>query len=88
LVPSSLYSTGQSIASTVGFGVAPIIGGIAGGYVYETFGPVTMYVGASCLVLVGAAVSWFSLATPEFSEPSPPEPAEQVTTAPEPGRVP
>jgi PPP family 3-phenylpropionic acid transporter len=88
MVPSSLYSTGQSIASTVGFGVAPIIGGILGGYVYETFGPVTMYVGASCLVLTGAAVSWFSLGTPEFSEPSPPEPEEQVTTPPEPGRVP
>ncbi len=69
MVPSSLYATGQSMASTVGFGIAPIIGGVLGGFVYETFGPVTMYVGSSALVLIGAAVSWITLSTPEFGRP-------------------
>ena len=66
MVPSSLYATGQSMASTAAFGIAPIVGGVLGGYVYETFGPVTMYVGSSMLVLVGAALSWATLSTPEF----------------------
>jgi PPP family 3-phenylpropionic acid transporter len=90
MVPASLYSTGQSVASTVGFGFAPIVGGPLGGFVYQRFGPVTMYVGASSLVLIGATISWFALDTPELSRPAPPEePGEgEVTTAPEPGRVP
>lgn len=87
MVPSSLYATGQSIASTVGFGVAPIVGGVLGGYVYETFGPVTMYVMASGLVLLGAALSWITLATPEFGRPGAEEPGEPVAP-PEPGIVP
>ena len=66
MVPSSLYATGQSMASTVSLGIAPILGGVLGGYVYETFGPVTMYVGSSMMVLVGAALSWITLSTPEF----------------------
>lgn len=87
MVPPSLYATGQSIASTVGFGVAPIVGGVLGGYVYETFGPVTMYVMASGLVLLGAAVSWITLATPEFGRPGVEVPGPPVSP-PEPGIVP
>jgi PPP family 3-phenylpropionic acid transporter len=87
MVPSSLYATGQSMASTVGFGVAPILGGVLGGYVYETFGPVTMYVMASGLVVLGAALSWITLATPEFGRPGVAEPGQPVSP-PEPGIVP
>jgi MFS transporter, PPP family, 3-phenylpropionic acid transporter len=87
MVPSSLYATGQSIASTMGFGVAPIVGGVLGGYVYETFGPVTMYVMASGLVVVGAALSWITLSTPEFGRPGVGEPGTPVSL-PEPGIVP
>jgi MFS transporter, PPP family, 3-phenylpropionic acid transporter len=87
MVPSSLYATGQSIASTMGFGVAPIVGGVLGGYVYETFGPVTMYVMASGLVVVGAALSWITLSTPEFGRPGVEEPGTPVSP-PEPGIVP
>jgi MFS transporter, PPP family, 3-phenylpropionic acid transporter len=87
MVPSSLYATGQSIASTVGFGVAPIVGGVLGGYVYETFGPVAMYVMASGLVVLGAALSWITLSTPEFGRPGVEEPGRAVSP-PEPGIVP
>ena len=93
MVPSSLYATGQSMASTVGFGIAPIVGGVLGGYVYETFGPVTMYVGSSALVLVGGAVSWITLNTPAFGRPgdAPGDvtpPSGEPVAPPEPGIVP
>ena len=87
MVPPSLYATGQSMASTVGFGIAPIVGGVLGGYVYETFGPVTMYVGSSALVLVGAALSWITLSAPEFGRQDVDEPGERVSPPP-PGVVP
>jgi PPP family 3-phenylpropionic acid transporter len=88
MVPRTLYATGQSIASTVAFGIAPIVGGVLGGYVYETFGPVTMYVGASMLVLVGGAVSWITLGTPAFGRPGDAPDEHEPVSAPAPGIVP
>ncbi len=61
MVPSGLYSTGQSLATTVGFGVAPIVGAGLGGAIFETFGAVTLYLGASVLAICGAAVAWLAL---------------------------
>ncbi len=49
LLPRSLYSSGQALAGTVAFGIAPIIGGQLGGFMYGTFGSVTLYVVASAL---------------------------------------
>jgi MFS family permease len=86
MVPSSLYATGQSMTSTVAFGLSPIIGGVLGGYVYERFGPVTMYVGSSILVLIGTGVSWITLSTPEFGRQDG-EAGERVSP-PDPGIVP
>ncbi len=71
MVPSTLYSTGQSLAATVGFGIAPIVGAGLGGLVFDRFGPATLYVAASALTLVGGVVAWFALATPSLSEPIP-----------------
>jgi len=71
MVPSTLYSTGQSLAATVGFGIAPIVGAGLGGLVFDRFGPLTLYVAASALTLVGGAVAWVALATPALSEPTP-----------------
>jgi MFS family permease len=87
MVPSSLYATGQSMTSTVAFGIAPIVGGVLGGFVYERFGPVTMYVGSSILVLIGTGLSWITLSTPEFGRPGDEEPGELVSP-PDPGIVP
>jgi MFS family permease len=86
MVPSSLYATGQSMVSTVAFGLSPIVGGVLGGFVYERFGPVTMYVGSSILVLIGTGVSWITLSTPEFGRQDG-EPGERVSP-PDPGIVP
>ncbi len=38
LLPSSLYSTGNSVAQMVGFGLGPILGAGIGGYVYQHLG--------------------------------------------------
>jgi PPP family 3-phenylpropionic acid transporter len=69
LVRSSLYSTGQSIAATVGFGIGPILGAGMGGVVYQSFGPVALYTGASMLALAAAGVAWVALSTPALSRP-------------------
>jgi hypothetical protein len=71
LMPPSLYSTGQSMVATVGFGIAPILGAGIGGFVFERFGDVTLYVGASVLALAGAVAAWLSLSAPAVSEPLP-----------------
>jgi MFS family permease len=88
LVPPSLYSTGQSMASTVGFGVGPILGGAIGGEVYHSLGPVALYVGASALTLLGAGLAWIALATPTFTEPLKDAPSIEPGANPNPGIVP
>jgi PPP family 3-phenylpropionic acid transporter len=70
MLPSTLYSTGQSLAATMGFGIAPIIGAGIGGLVFDRHGPATLYVGASLLTLCGAAVAWLALSTPALSRPA------------------
>ncbi len=69
LLPSSLYSTGNSVAQMVGFGLGPIIGAGIGGFVYETEGPMTLYAGASAVALGGGVVAWFALRGPELDRP-------------------
>ena len=85
MLPSTLYSTGQSLAATMGFGIAPIIGAGIGGLVFDRYGPATLYVGASLLTLWGRpSRGWRS--TP----PCPGRPrrgAGALTTVAETGRV-
>jgi MFS family permease len=71
MLPSTLYSTGQSLAGTVGFGIAPIVGAGLGGWVFDAFGTVTLYVGASILALTGGAVAWGALSAPTLAHPVP-----------------
>lgn len=71
MLPSWLYSTGQSMWVTASFGVAPILGAGIGGWVFETYGTVTLYVGASCLALAGAGVAWIALSDPAVANPEP-----------------
>jgi PPP family 3-phenylpropionic acid transporter len=71
MLPSHLYSTGQSLAATAGFGLAPILGAGIGGFVFGTFGPTTLYVGASVLALLGAGVAWFALSAPGLAHAIP-----------------
>jgi MFS family permease len=71
MLPSTLYSTGQSMVSTVGFGIAPIVGAGVGGFVFERFGDVTLYAIASGLALAGGVGAWLSLSDPAVSMPLP-----------------
>ncbi len=67
MVPPALYSTGQSVAMTAGFGLGPILGAGLGGVVYETFGPVVLYSAASALTLAGGGVAWIALRDRRFA---------------------
>jgi MFS transporter, PPP family, 3-phenylpropionic acid transporter len=67
MVPRALYSTGQSVATTAGFGLGPILGAGLGGIVYGSFGPVVLYSAASALTLIGGAVAWIALRDRRFS---------------------
>ena len=69
LLPSSLYSTGNSVAQMVAFGLGPVLGAGVGGFVYETAGPMTLYSGASALALSGGVVAWFALRGPALDRP-------------------
>ena len=70
LLPSSLYSTGNSVTQMVAFGLGPILGAGIGGFVYEHAGTTVLYSGASALAVSGAAVAWFALRTPELERPT------------------
>ena len=89
LLPSSLYSTGNSVSQMVGFGIGPIIGAGLGGLVYEHMGPAVLYTGASGLAVAGAVVAWFALDVPLLRDPLPPGlPAEPVVGQPDAGPMP
>jgi PPP family 3-phenylpropionic acid transporter len=87
LVPSSLYSTGNSIAQAVGLGVAPIVGGLAGGFLFQHLGPVPLYSIASGFALAGGAAAWFALDLSELDRSEGPPPGGPGIER-EPGRVP
>jgi PPP family 3-phenylpropionic acid transporter len=72
LVPPHLHATGQAMSGVTWMGVAPIVGGPIGGWVYGTLGALTLYAGASVLCLVGGAVVWRTLNDPAFARPAGP----------------
>jgi MFS transporter, PPP family, 3-phenylpropionic acid transporter len=87
LVPPSLYSTGNSVAQMVAFGLGPILGAGLGGLVYQHAGPVVLYTGASILALAGATVAWFALRGPQLDRaplPSEDPPADPASAPLEP----
>lgn len=69
LVRPALHSTGLSISGTVGFGMGQVLGSLLGGFLYGRFGSVTVYVAASGLAFVGAALAAFALDTPLLRKP-------------------
>jgi PPP family 3-phenylpropionic acid transporter len=85
LLPSSLYSTGNSLTTMVGFGIGPIIGGGLGGIVYERLGSTTLFVGASIVTLLGGVAAMVALRTRELDAPLAESADEEP--APEPGRI-
>jgi MFS transporter, PPP family, 3-phenylpropionic acid transporter len=87
LLPSALYSSGNSLASMVGFGIGPIIGGGFGGIIYERLGSTTLFVVASVAALLGGVAAMVALRTPTLDSPLDAELTPDREVAPEPGRV-
>jgi PPP family 3-phenylpropionic acid transporter len=87
LLPSSLYSSGNSITTMVGFGIGPIVGGGLGGVVYERLGPTTLFVASSALAALGGVVAMLALRTPALDTPLDDLGASEEEPAPEPGRI-
>ena len=82
LVPSHLRATGQALMKSVLFGVAPILGSLGGGIVYEAFGPRVMFLAAT--VVVAAAGLTALVAVPARTRTSAddvPVPAPEVAPA-------
>jgi MFS transporter, PPP family, 3-phenylpropionic acid transporter len=73
MVPPALYSTGQSVAMMVGFGLGPILGAGLGGRAYDSFGPVVLYSFASALTLFAGVVAWIALRDRRFAPAEVPE---------------
>ncbi len=59
LVPEALRSTGQGLARAVCFGLAPILGSLAGGVVYDVAGPEVLFLGCG-VAAVGAGAALVS----------------------------
>jgi predicted MFS family arabinose efflux permease len=82
LLPPTLYSSGNSVTSMVGFGIGPIIGAGFGGLIYQRLGPGVLYASASAVAIGAALVAWFALDVPALSEP---RRVEDLPASPEPG---
>jgi MFS transporter, PPP family, 3-phenylpropionic acid transporter len=80
LIPKQLYSTGNAMTTTVGFGIGPILGAGVGGFVYQRLGPGVLYAAASALALSAGVVAWFALRVPALDQPRPVE--EEILPVP------
>jgi PPP family 3-phenylpropionic acid transporter len=80
LVPARLRATGQALMKSVLFGVAPIVGALGGGVLYESFGPQVMFLASSVFVVAAGLLALVVVPAPatsrvqEVAAPSP-EPA-------------
>jgi MFS family permease len=87
LLPSSLYSSGNSLGAMVGFGIGPILGAGIGGLVYDDLGPVTLFVGSAVLAAAGGIAALVALRTPALDSPFEETPPAREEVPPEPGRL-
>jgi PPP family 3-phenylpropionic acid transporter len=74
LVPQPLRNTGQTLLQMSLWGLAPILGSLAGGLVYQHVGPTQLFLGSAVGIAVGTAIVW--AATTELSAgrvPTPPQ---------------
>ena len=55
LVPEALRSTGQGLARAVCFGLAPILGSLVGGVVYDVGGPAALFIGCGVAAVAAGA---------------------------------
>lgn len=63
LVPDHLRNSGQALLATVMYGLAPIIGTAAGGWVYANVGPERLFAGSAVGIALGAAIVAYAVRT-------------------------
>jgi predicted MFS family arabinose efflux permease len=68
LVPDRLRNTGQTLAQMCTAALAPIIGSVIGGWVYQHIGPSELFVGSAVGLTVAIAIVW--VATNRLPKPA------------------
>ena len=63
LVPDRLTNTGQTLQQVCSQGLAPIVGGLVGGFVYEHVGAQQLFLGSAAGIVAGIAIVWTSTTT-------------------------
>ncbi len=58
LVPERLRNTGQTLMQVSAQGLAPILGSMAGGFVYQHIGPPQLFVGSAVGIVLAVAIVW------------------------------
>jgi PPP family 3-phenylpropionic acid transporter len=58
LVPERLRNTGQTLAQMCTTGLAPIVGSVVGGWVYQHVGPPELFLGSAVGLSVAIAIVW------------------------------
>jgi predicted MFS family arabinose efflux permease len=61
--PPRLTNTGQTLQQICSQGLAPIVGGLLGGFVYEHIGARQLFLGSAAGIVAGIAIVWASTAT-------------------------
>jgi MFS transporter, PPP family, 3-phenylpropionic acid transporter len=87
LSPPHLRATGQALTKSVLFGLAPIFGALAGGFLYSAAGPRVMFLTSTALMVLAGAVVLFAVPTRERkavpSQEAEPAPSLQPAAAEE-----
>jgi PPP family 3-phenylpropionic acid transporter len=60
LVPERLRNTGQTLMQVCGQGLAPILGSLAGGFVYQRIGPTQLFLGSAVGTAVATGIVWIA----------------------------
>jgi PPP family 3-phenylpropionic acid transporter len=69
LVPPGLRNTGQTLLQVASWGLAPVVGSLVGGIVYQRLGATPLFLGSAVGIVVGMAIVWN--ATRRLGEPAP-----------------
>jgi PPP family 3-phenylpropionic acid transporter len=60
LVPERLRNTGQTLAQMCTAGLAPVIGSVIGGWIYQHVGPPELFVGSAVGLTLAVAIVWMA----------------------------
>ena len=57
-VPDRLRNTGQTLLAVCSFGLAPVVGSLIGGLVYQHVGPTQLFLGSAVGIAIGTVIVW------------------------------